>query len=240
MGYELIVNKRRYEDLSTLVGFFSSLFITLLGIAYLGIIIIMLFSDNFANPPMELQIVMAIIDLLLCPLLIILFASVHYSVPNEKRIFSLLTLMFSAIAGGMVAINRFIQITVIRLVIKDGDLRGLSRLYPYDTRSVTFALEWLGFGLFLTIALLFATFALNPFGPQRIAKSVFYIYILFGFVSIAGYLTDTNFAYTGYAAWGFVLYIGTGFLCAFFLGEKRAKEARNKIIKSKNPVHPVK
>lgn len=216
-------NKTSHNGTILSMGFWSSLIITLLGASYFVVIVLMLITGNFKLPPSEfIQIYAAIVDLLLCPLMIVLIAAIHYIVPNEKKILSQLGLIFSSIFTVMVTINRFIQITVVRLSINEGDLEGLKRFYPYDTRSVMFALELFGFGFFLSIALIFVAAAFSSYGIQKLVRYIFAIYSILGFISIIGFIFNSLITNVGFIAWGLVLYIGTGLLSAFFYKAKRS------------------
>lgn len=198
-------------------GFWSALFITALGASYFILIIVTIVLGDFRlPPPAYVQTMAAIVDLLLCPALVILFASIYHTVAAEKRIFAHLGLIFAAIFTVMVTINRFIQITIVRLSTIEGDLEGLKRFLPYDARSAMFALELFGFGFFLSITLFFAALSLSPTGLQRKVRYTFFIYAVLGMVSIAGYIFDSLITNVGFVAWGLVLYIGTGLLAASF------------------------
>lgn len=207
-------------------GFWSALSITVLGAAYfLLIIVTMVIGDFRLPPPAYVQTFAAVVDLLLCPALVILFVSILYTVAEEKKAFAHVGLIFATIFAVMVTTNRFIQITVVRLSTIEGDLDGLKRFLPYDTRSAMFALELFGFGFFLSIALLFAAMSLSPVGLQRKVRFAFFVYAVLGLVSIAGYTANSLITNVGFVAWGLVLYIGTGLLAAAF--RKQRQEARS-------------
>lgn len=227
MENELNIKQGKNDGFVNRLGFWSSLFITVLGISYFIVVVLMLVTGNFKLPPPELvQIYAAVMDLLLCPSLIVLIVSIHNIVPHEKRVFTQLGLVFSGIFTTLVTMNRFIQISVVRLSMIEGDLEGLRRFYAYDPRSIMFALELFGFGFFLSIALFFVAISLSSEGLQRKAKYAFIIYSILGMTSVTAYVLNSLITNIGFIAWGLVLYIGTGFMTAFFY--KRIRQNINR------------
>ena len=222
MNIEPVVDTRTDGNAAIATGFWSSLFVTALGASYFVVILATLLTGNLKLPPPEfVQIYAAIMDLLLCPALVMVIASVFFIVPKEKKIFAKIGLIFASIFTAMVTTNRFIQISVVRLSVKEGDLEGLQRFLPYDSRSVMFALEIFGFGFFLSLTLFFAAVALPSVKLLRKVKVAFFVYALLGMICIVGYVLNRLIVNIGFVAWGLVLYIGTAFLARYFYKEIR-------------------
>ena len=72
---------------------------------------------------------------------------------------------------------------------------------PYDPGSVMFALEILGWGLFLGLAM--AAFA-SQFGADRLERNIRRLllgYAVLGITSAAGYMAASPLAAVGFIAW---------------------------------------
>lgn len=199
------------------LGFWSSLIVTVLGAVYFLIIVYMLIAGDFRLPPPDYaQKSAAVIDLLMCPLMVILFASLLAVTPKEKKLYALIGLVFCVAFAVMVTINRFTQLTVVEHGMAGGNVEGLYRFLPYEPDSVMFALELFGFGYFLSLALLFGAFSLPSGSLQKKIKVFFCIYFALGFASIFGYIFDSLLTNVGFLAWGLILYVGTGLMAVYF------------------------
>lgn len=204
------------------MGFVCSLVATLLGAIYVALIIVLIFAGQFSLPPPELaQMVGAITSIISVPLIIITFISIHYLTDENKKSLSHMGIIFCTMFGIFVSINRFVQLGVVRLSMLEGNMEGLSRFYPYEPRSATFALELIGWGTFLSLALLFMAFALNKKGLNRGIRILSFIYFILGIISSIGYLSGSPIAAVGFIAWGLVLFIITGFFTVSFYKCKR-------------------
>jgi hypothetical protein len=91
---------------------------------------------------------------LLAPTFITVMTCVHYSAPEEKKIWSHLGLVFSTVYAVMVMITYYTQLVVVRT-----NSLGLSpeslKLFTFTPGSLMFALDMLGYG-FMCLATLLA------------------------------------------------------------------------------------
>lgn len=205
------------KKLSLVLGFYSSLVITILGVIYFAVILILFITGKNTIPPSEpIQLFGAIETILMAPLLIIIFTSIHYIVSEDKKILSHLGIVFCSIFAVMVSINRFVQLIVVRLSAIAGDMEGLKRFYPYQPDSAMFALEMVGWGVFLSLALLLIAFVFSSKGLQRYIRISFFIYAILGIIGSIGLIINSPFSAIGFVAWGFILPVGTALLTVFF------------------------
>lgn len=200
-----------------LLGVTSSFLITVIGIAYFLVVVALMISGQMKLPPPEqVQNFAAIVSILAAPLIVIFCASIHYLVPKRKKVLSILGLSFSLIFTAFVCMNRFIQLSIVRLSTLEGNTEGLSRFLPYDSRSAMFALELIGWGAFLGLAMLFIAFAVKSKGIGKFVKYTFITYAVLGITSTIAFVVNSPLSVIGFIAWGLILYIGTG-LCALSL-----------------------
>jgi hypothetical protein len=112
---------------------------------------------------------------LLAPTFIAVMTCVHYSVPEEKKIWSHLGLVFSTVYAVMVMITYYTQLVVIRT-----NSFGLSpeslKLFTFMPGSLMFALDMLGYG-FMCLATLVAA---PVFGGSKLDDWIRRLFILNG------------------------------------------------------------
>lgn len=210
------------------VGYWTSLIATAIGIAYSLAIGVLVSTGRFTLPPPEwVQLFAAVVTIVLAPLLVIVMAALHHTVPAGSRLFSLLGVIFSSAFMVMVSINRFVQLGVVRLSVLDGDTKGLERFLPYGTRSATLTLEMVGWGFFLGLACLSAAFALPRKALGGYLRWTFLLYAVLGMISTIAYISDSPLSAVGFIAWGVVLPLATALLAAWF-GRERRRPARSK------------
>lgn len=111
--------------------------------------------------------------LLMGPLLVVLVGCLHAFTPTDKQLFSLVALVFAGIAAATLAINYFIQLTVMQPSLLKGEVEGLAPFSQYNPRGVFIALEDIGY-LMMSVTFLFAAAAL-----ERIDRLVRMIRALF-------------------------------------------------------------
>lgn len=200
----------------------SAFLITLLGAAYFVFMACLAAGGGMTFPPSEsVQLFGGITTALAALLMPVLFASLHYLVPQKAKVFSLLGTVFCTLFSAFVGINRFVQLSVVRLSLLEGNTEGLSRFLPYDGRSAMFALEMTGWGVFMSLAVLFLALALGRSGLPGAARRTFFAYTLLGMVSAVAFIVNSPLSVVGFVAWGFVLFLGTAFLLLSLLNYDR-------------------
>ncbi len=179
------------KNLARQLGIWSSLFISVLGAIYLGMLIIFFSTEGFVFPPgPTVQLIGGIVTFLTAPGLIVLFTAIHYEKDRENKILSSLGISFITLFAATVSINRFVQLTVIHQ--SAAGAQDLARFLPYATGSVMFALEMLGWGFFSSLA---AISVAPLFSGSRLTTSIrwsFVGYALFSFMGVIGYMTQNS------------------------------------------------
>jgi hypothetical protein len=97
------------------LGFWSSVYIAVLGLIYLLVLIINFSSAGFSFPPGQfVQLAGGVITFLTIPGLIVQFSAIRYANDGENKILGSLGVTFITLFAATVAINRFVQLTVIQ------------------------------------------------------------------------------------------------------------------------------
>ncbi|HYG60891.1 MAG TPA: hypothetical protein VD902_22665 [Symbiobacteriaceae bacterium] len=204
------------------VGYWSAWLATVAGVAYAVVVGYLVITGKFTLPPPEtVQLFAALVTIGSGPLLVAALVSVHYAVPARVKVLSLLGVVFATIFTVMVSINRFVQLAVVRVGASHGNTVGLERFMPYEPGSVMLALEMVGWGFFLGLALLFTGLALSRRGLERLVRLTFLVYALLGIGSTVAFVADSPLSSIGFVAWGLVLPVGTGLLTAWFARLRR-------------------
>lgn len=200
----------------------SAFLSTLLGTVYFVFMLCLALGGGMTLPPSDtVQLLGGIVTAIGALLLPVLFVSIHYLVPQKVKVYSLLGILFCTLFAAFVGINRFVQLSIVRLSLLEGSTEGLSRFLPYDGRSAMFALEMTGWGIFMSLAVFFLALALQKRGLTGAARCTFFIYTLLGLTSAIAFIVGSPLSVIGFVAWGFVLFVGTGLLLASLLNYDR-------------------
>jgi hypothetical protein len=199
------------------LGFWSSVYLAVLGTVYLVLLIINFATDGFAFPPgQSVQLAGGIITFLTAPGLIVLFSAIRYDKDTENKLLGSLGITFITLFAAMVSINRFIQLTVIQQSASGAASQDLARFLPYSSSSIMFALEMLGWGFFSSLAAI----AVAPlFYGSRLGDSIrwlFITYALFSFMGVIGFATQTPITAVAFVAWGPILLALAVLLAIYF------------------------
>jgi hypothetical protein len=204
-------------QLSRKLGFWSSLLITPVGGVYFCVMAAVAMTGGLSLPPSApLQLFGGATTLILAPLLLVLAVCLKECSPTPVKVLGAVGVAFTVLFVAMVSINRFVQLTVVQQSVISNRTEGLDRFMPYDPGSVMFALEILGWGLFLGLAM--AAFA-SQFGADRLERNIRRLllgYAVLGITSAAGYMAASPLAAVGFIAWGLVLYVATALLTIWF------------------------
>lgn len=199
------------------LGFWSSVVATGGGAIYFLVILGAILSGNFAFPPSSfLQVFGGISSLVLCPVLVVVMASLHTITPSEKKGFSQVSLGFTLLFAIAVSINRFTQLGVVQQSLAQGSIEGIGWFLPYGERSVMFGLEMMGWGWFLGLALLAAAPLFARGRLQLWLRGLMLLYAALALASALAFLLGSSLAAIGFAAWGLVLFIITALLAVYF------------------------
>jgi hypothetical protein len=206
-----------YERLAMRLGLWAAAITAFLGGFYLILLVGYFATQGFVFPPTPfVQLAGGIITFITAPVLLVLFAAIQQLASEEKRILGTLGLAFTILFVAMVSINRFVQLTVVRLSPPGPESLDLARFLPYSTGSVMFALEILGWGFFLSLA---AIFVAPLFSGSRLQKSIRWLlgfFAIFSLMSVIGFATNTPITAAAFIAWGPILTVLAVLLAILF------------------------
>lgn len=198
-------------------GYWSALTGTAIGIAYTAVLGVLFATGSFTLPlPEWVQVFAAVVTIVSGPFMVAMLAAVHYVLPAGGRLFSLLGVVFAAVFMVMVSINRFVQLAVVRISTIKGNTAGLERFMPYEPQSAMLALEMIGWGFFLGLALLCTALALSRKGIEGAVRWTFLLYAVLGIGSTVAFVLDSPLSAMGFVAWGLVLQVGSALLAVWF------------------------
>ncbi len=199
------------------LGFWSSAAATANGAIYFLVILVALLTGKFTMPPSGIvQVIGGILSLLICPLLVIVMASLHTVTPAPRQGFSLISLAFTLLFAISVSINRFSQLGVVQQSLALGNTSGIEWFLPYGEHSILLGLEFMGWGWFLGLALLAAAPLFSQGRLQIWLRGLLILYGAIGLVSAIAFLAGSSLAAIGFAGWGLVLVVITALLAVFF------------------------
>ena len=199
------------------LGFWSSVYIAVLGAVYLVMIGGYFATKGFSFPPGPIvQLTGGIITFLTAPGMVIMFTAIRYTNNNNYQILGSLGVSFITLFAISVSINRFVKLTVIQQSESGAGSMDLARFLPYATDSIMFAMEMLGWGFFSSLAAFSVAWL---FSGSRISVSIrnlFILYAIFSFMSIVGYVTETPITAAAFIAWGPILLALSILLAIYF------------------------
>lgn len=109
-------------------------------------------------------------SLLLASAFVVLMSALHSLTPPDRKVWSQTALGFATIYATLVSLVYFVQLTLVAPRMAGGDLDGIGFLVFVPYRSFLFAVDLLGYS-FMSVATLFATFALPNVRLARLAKA---------------------------------------------------------------------
>jgi hypothetical protein len=205
------------NKLALKLGFWSSVFVSILGVVYLLLISIFFATEGFVFPPSEVvQLIGGIVTFLTAPGLIVVFSAINYVEEWENKILGSLGLTFIILFAAMVSINRFVQLTIIQQSVPGAASQDLARFLPYSSGSVMFALEMLGWGFFSSLAAFSVAFLFKGSRLNISIRWMFIAYALFSFMGVLGFATETAITMAAFVAWGPILLALSILLAVYF------------------------
>jgi hypothetical protein len=199
------------------LGFWSSVFVSVLGVVYLCLISIFFATEGFIFPPSQIvQLIGGIVTFLTVPGLIILFNAIQHIKDWENKVLGSLGITFITLFAATVSINRFVQLTIIQQSVPGAASQDLARFLPYSTGSVMFALEMLGWGFFSSLAAL----SVAPlFQGSRLNSTIRWLlvsYALFSLTGVIGFGIESPISSAAFVAWGPILLALSILLAIYF------------------------
>jgi hypothetical protein len=190
------------------IGYWSGIVLVILGLVYLGLILVMMLSGSGFPPAEPLQSIFNALILITAPWMVFFWVILHQSAPVGRKIFSQASLALIVIFAALTSINRYVGLTVVKQSIASGNTNGLQWFLPYSWPSIMLALEFLAWGFFFGLACL----SLAPvFIHRGLEKAIFWTLIVTGILSLLaplGQLVGTDpmsftlFTAAGEMGWG--------------------------------------
>jgi len=203
------------KNIACQLGFWSSVYVAVLGGVYLLVLIFYFLTEGFKLPPSPLvQLASGIITFLTVPGLVVLFTAILYINEGDNKVLGSLGVSFIILFAATVSINRFVQLTVIQQSLPNVPT-DLMRFLPYSEGSIMLALEVLGWGFFSSLAAVFVA-PLFSSSPINLAiRWLFILYAIFSSMSAISFLTTIPIP-VGPIAWGPILLVLSILLSIYF------------------------
>ena len=203
------------KNIASQLGFWASALGAVPAGIYLLLVIYSFATSGFTShfTPFA-QLVGGIVTFISVPVLVIQFTAIRYVNEDDKKVLGSLGVSFIILFGATVSINRFVQLTVIQQSLPDVP-PDLARFLPYDTGSVMFALEVLGWGVFSSLAFLFVAPLFSSSPLNKAIRWLCILYAIFSFMSVIGYATKIPIP-IGPIAWGPILFTLVILLAFYF------------------------
>lgn len=112
--------------------------------------------------------------ILLLGLFAVLIACIHQAAAESQRLYSLIGLLFAAMAAAVLAVDYYIQIATLQPSIVKGEVEGLALITQYNPHGIFIALEELGY-LLMSLAFLFCGFVFS--GTARLDRTIRWLLI---------------------------------------------------------------
>ena len=203
--------------ISKRIGFWSSSLWAALGTVYLAVLVVHFSTAGFSAPTTPfVETSAGILTILSAPVFLVMFAVIAHLAPKERGVYGTIGLSFCILYVAMVSINRFVQLTVVRLSSQAEQSADLARFLPYAPGSVMFALEILGWGFFLSLACLFVAPLFSGSSLRRSIRWLFVLFALFSFTSVVGLATQTPVGAAAFVAWGPIAVVLSVLLAVLF------------------------
>jgi len=112
----------------------------------------------------------------------IMMSSIYFYASDDKKLWSLLGLIFAVMYGAILATNYWLLLTVVRESILSGYTEGLEWFVIGSPHSITNTIEGIGYG-FMGLAAIFVT---QVFGGNRLGIWLQRLFIVNGVAGIGG------------------------------------------------------
>jgi len=161
------------------------------------------------NP--TLMFFLMITPFLLAPSLLVMMACIHHTSPEDKKIISLIALLFTVVYTAQITANYYTQLTAVAQSIRAGELEGLALHAFFNPHSIPLSMELVGYG-WLSIAMVFAAFLFRR-------SAIFWLFLVNGVLN-ALYVFEPFIGIGGppivLALFNYSVPIATGFIAARF------------------------
>ncbi len=155
----------------------------------------------------------------------VLLTFIHYSIPQDKRIYTQIGLIFSS-AGMIIACGyEYLQLTLVRQGILSDSLAGLDMFAIFNPQSVVSALSFLGWMLFMGIALFSIAFVFSNDKLQKWIRALLIVIAILGIIAGMGNIfAVTMFALIYFLATTLLLPIAAILISIYFKRKSLASQ----------------
>ncbi|HYX06819.1 MAG TPA: hypothetical protein VE912_08820 [Bacteroidales bacterium] len=101
--------------------------------------------------------------------------SIHFSAPEERKIFSFTGVAFAVIAAALLMADLFVQFTVVPVSVMKGETEGIALLTQYNGHGIFIALEELGYWM---MSLSFLCFSPVFIGKDRMNRFIRLLFVI--------------------------------------------------------------
>jgi hypothetical protein len=191
---------------------------TLFGLLYLiGLGVNLVTSRSFYPYGSDVRAISAVIAILWNLALVALFVALRREVEPSKAILAELALVFAILVCATSCTTWFVALTAYPRFAQTADPGVAALLDPYNPNSLSYALEHLGWGLFLGLATVLGGFALSSRdGSHWLRWSL----IATGILSLGHFLgviiASDALIVLGFVSWGVALPLASLLLAALF------------------------
>jgi hypothetical protein len=206
------------NNISNIVGFVASVISILLGSIYLTAIVVSILKEGLAFPPAKpIQFVGAIVSIGIGIDLIVLMVALKPHIIGDRQFLIDISIIFMALFCGATSINRYVQLAILPQYSDTENPEIIQLIHPYGSKSIMFAIESLGWGLFYGLAALFAGFA---FFGGGLGLWIGLLFIIGGVLSITYavgvVIRQPIMSMLGFPAWGILLPVASTLLAIEF------------------------
>lgn len=127
-------------------------------------------------------------SLLLALTYLILLASLHRMLPEEKKIWSLIALAIGILYAAMASINYNIQAVAVRMSLAAGEIEGIEMFIPDNPNSIFNALATSY--VYMSISMFFAGFAYESGSLERWIRGLLLVQLVSAVGQMGSYLFD--------------------------------------------------
>jgi hypothetical protein len=210
-------------SLSRRIGFLAAASSTLFGLLYLlGLGVNLVTSGSFYPSGSDVRTVSAMIAILWNVALVALFVALRREAEPSKAILAELALVFTVLVCATSCTSWFVALTAYPRLAQAADPGLAALIDPYNPSSLSYALEHLGWGLFLGLATVLGGFAL---GSRNASLWLRWSLIATGILSLAHFLgvitASDALTLLGFVSWGVALPVASLLLAALFRSKRQ-------------------
>lgn len=186
-------------------GFIAALGYFALSAAYAVVLVLGLTGLNSQDDPIgdPFFTILEILILLMCPLIVAMFATIHLRALPHSKPFSLVALIFAAMLAGLTASIHFSILTISRKR-EIANLPNHDAIFAFEWPSLVYALDILAWDVFFAFAVLFAVPAIHGGRFARVVKALFLLSGILALLGLGGVILDDmqirNIGILGYVA----------------------------------------